>query len=134
MIKSVCLNGKSQINMAKDRAWHIHKKMVANNWTKNRGRSVLIMSLLALSLTLSAQSAEMSIEQILEDFENHRNIDKHFNSTTIEELRFSGVEEPKFAALNENFVTDGSQYGNLRVGLSCPHQMTRILLQSKIKN
>ena len=67
MIKSVCLNGKSQINMAKDRAWHIHKKMVANNWTKNRGRSVLIMSLLALSLTLSAQSAEMSIEQILED-------------------------------------------------------------------
>jgi len=82
----------------------------------------------------SALYAEMPIEQILEDFENHRNINKHFNSTTIEELRFSGVEEPKFAALNENFVTDGSQskwQPKSWIKLSSPDDTDTITIENK---
>lgn len=77
---------------------------------------------------------EMPIEQILEEFENHRNIKKHFESTTIEELRLSGEAEPKFSALNENFFTDGSQTKwQLKswIELSSPDNTDTITIENK---
>ena len=78
--------------------------------------------------------AEMPIELILERFENHMSINKHFHSITIEELHFSGVSEPKFSALNENFITDGSQSKwQLRnwIELSSPEDIETFTIENK---